>query len=134
MKNKTFWLAVAAVYIVGQAAGFLVHQVMLADTYQALAHLWRPEAEMMGMMWMMFVTGALYSFFFCLIYSLGFAGNGVAGGVKYGLLIGLFMSVPMAIDNYVIYPIPSSLALSWMISGLAMFVIYGAIVGAIYKR
>lgn len=133
MKNKTFWFGFIAVYVVGQIINFLVHQVLLADTYQALAAVWRPEQEMMSMMWVMFVTSAIYLFLFCYIFTKGYEGKGVMEGVRYGLLMGLFMSVPMAFDSYVIYPITTNLALIWFVCGVIFFVIAGAVFAAIYK-
>jgi phosphate/sulfate permease len=47
--------------------------------------------------------------------------------------MGLFMSLPMAIDQYVVYPLPSNLAVSWFVTGVISFVIAGAVFAAIYK-
>lgn len=133
LKNKTFWIAFLVIYLVAQVLGYLVHELWLADTYQALAGAWRPEAEIQDMMWIMFLTAAVYIFFFCLIFALGFGGGSVKCGMKYGLLIGLFMAFPMAFDQYVIYPITLELALIWAVSALVMFVIYGGLLAALYK-
>lgn len=133
MKNKTFWFGFIAVYVVAQILGFLVHAVLLDETYKSLAHLWRPEEEMFSMMWIMYLTSALYLWLFCYIFTKGYEGKGVMEGVRYGLLMGLFMSIPQAFDSYVIYPIPQSLAITWFVSGVVFFVILGAVFALIYK-
>ena len=43
MNNKTFWIGFVAVYVLTNAMGFLIHGVMLSDTYDALAAVFRPK-------------------------------------------------------------------------------------------
>jgi hypothetical protein len=133
MENKTFWIGFVVVWVVMQAIGFLVHGILLQDTYAAMADVFRPEPEMNSMMWLMFVSSALYMYLFCKIFTKGYEGKGIAEGVRFGLLLGLFMSIPMAIDQYVIYPLTPNLAAIWFVSGVVSFVIAGAIFAAIYK-
>lgn len=133
MNNKTFWMGFAAVFIVAQIIGFMVHQVMLADTYEKLAQIFRPEAEMMDMMAWFWVSGALSLFFFCYIFTKGHEGTGIMEGVRYGALMGLFFSIPMAIDQFVTYPLPGDLAIIWLVTGVVSFIIVGAVFAAIYK-
>jgi hypothetical protein len=131
--NKTFWIGFIVVFIVWQVIGFAVHGVMLEDTYLALSDVFRPEAEMNSMMWLMFLSSALYLLLFCYIFTKGYEGKGVGEGLRYGLLMGLFMSIPMALDQYVVYPLTSNLAVIWFVSGVIGFMIAGAIFAAIYK-
>jgi hypothetical protein len=116
-----------------QAIGFAVHEVWLEGTYEGLADVFRVEAEMMGMMWMMMAGSLLYLFLFCYIFTKGYEGKGVSEGARYGLLMGLFLSIPMSVDNFVVYPLPGSLAVTWFISGVVSFVAAGAVFAAIYK-
>jgi hypothetical protein len=134
---KTDWkkllIAFVAVYVVGQIMGYLIHQVWLMETYASLASVWRPEAEMASKMWIMFVTAATWSFFFCYVFARGYEGKGLAEGARYGAIIGLFFGISNAYDGYVIYPIPYSLALKWFLSGLAYCVVQGLVAAALYK-
>jgi len=132
--NKRFWMAFAACYIVGQVLGFLINGVLLADTYKALASVWRPEAEMQAKMWIFLVTGFVSTFLFCYIFTRGYENKGLAEGLRYGGLVGLLITVPMAYDSYVVYPIPYSLALSWLFTGMAYWLILGAVLALIYRR
>jgi hypothetical protein len=133
MINKTFWIGFIVVYIVWQAIGFGVHGVMLADTYRAMGEVFRPEAVMNSMMWMMFLSSALYLLLFCYIFTKGYEGKGVGEGLRFGLLMGLFLSIPTALDQYVIYPLTTNLAVIWFVTGVVSFMIAGAIFAAIYK-
>src|SRR5262245_64157462 len=134
---RTDWwrllIACAAVFVVSQVCDYLVHGQWLSATYRSLASVWRPEADMQSKMWIMFVTGAVFSFFFCYVFARGYEGKGLAEGARYGAIIGLFFSLPQAYNSYVIYPIPYSLALKWFLSGLVVFVILGIVTAAFYK-
>ncbi len=72
----------------------------------ALASAFRPEAEMMDMM----LTELGVLFLFCYIFTKGHEGKGFGEGIRYGALIGTLVSLPTAIDAYVIYPITGELA------------------------
>lgn len=131
--NKTFWIGYVVVFVVAQVIGFLVHGVWLTSTYEALAAAFRPEAEMNSMMWMMMLGGALYLFLFCLIFTKGYEGKGIGEGIRYGLLMGLFLWIATAVDQFVVYPITSELAIMWFVAGVVTFMILGAVFAAIYK-
>ena len=133
MKNKTLWIGFVVVYIVMQGLGYVIHEVMMGDTYEKLASIFRPEAEMQDMMWMMMVSGAVMMFMFCYIFTRGYEGKGIMEGVRYGFLIGLLMAGPMAIDPHVIYPVPADVASIWLLSGVGSLIVAGAIFAAIYK-
>ena len=133
MKNKTFWIGFVVVFVVMNAYGYLVHEVGLSATYQSLASVFRPKAEMDSMMWMMMAGGVVSLALFCHIFTLGYEGKGVMEGVRYGILIGIFASIPMSVDQYVIYPLTGELAVIWFVSGVVGFVIAGAVFAAIYK-
>ena len=133
MNNKTFWIGFVVVYVAMQALGFVIHEVMMGDTYEKLASIFRPEAEMMDMMWMMMVSGAVMMFMFCYIFTRGYEGKGIMEGVRFGVLVGFLMAGPMAIDPHVIYPVPADVATIWLISGFVSFIVAGALFAAIYK-
>jgi|CXWL01.1.fsa_nt_gi hypothetical protein len=133
MKNSRFWLAVVAVFLVGQGLSYVVHQKLLASTYAATASVWRPEADMASKMPLMFLTGFIFSFFFVLIFARGYQERGLAEGVRYGVLIGLFYSLPVAYENYVVLPIPYPLALHWFLSGLVTCVVLGIVAAWVYR-
>lgn len=132
--NKRFWMAFAACYVVGQALGFVINNVMLADLYKSLAHVWRPEAEMNAKMWIFFVTSLVSIFLFCYIFTRGYENKGVLEGVRYGALIGVLLSFPMAYDAFVVYPITYNLVLAWFFTGLAYWIVLGAVLALIYRR
>ena len=132
MKNKTFWIGLVAIFIVMQVIGYAVHEVMMADTYAALADIFRPREEMDSMMWMMFLSGAVLLFLFCYIFTKGYESKGVMEGVRYGALMGVFLAL-VNVDQHVIYPLPASVAAIWFVSVVVSMTIAGAVFAAIYK-
>ena len=109
MNVKRFVLGFVAVFVASQVLGFVIHQVLLGATYASLADVWRPEAEMMAKMWMMWITGGLWTVLFCYIFTRGYEDKGIMEGLRFGLLIGLFW-IPFAYESHVIYPVPIGLA------------------------
>jgi len=133
MNVKRFVLACVAVYVVYQILSFVIHQVFLGDTYVALASVWRPEAEMMSKMWIMYLTSAVWTVLFCYIFTRGYEGKGVMEGARYGLIMGLLLGVPYSYDSHVIYPLPLCLAHRWLIASLVVGIICGLLLALIYK-
>jgi len=131
--NKTFWIAFVAAYIVCHVIGFLVHGIWLDPTYQALAAIFRPKAEMDAMMWQMFVSSAIAIFAFSYIFTKGYEGKGIMEGVRYGFWIALLVGIPTAMDQHWVYPVPADLAIKWGVSNVVTWVVLGAVVAAIYK-
>ena len=70
--------------------------------------------------------------FVTFIWAKGFAGRDIATGITFGLLMGLFQQI-WAIIDYVVMPIPGSLATKWFVSGLVQAVLLGIVTAWIYK-
>ena len=133
MKNKTFWIGWVVVFVLLQAIGFVIHAVLMNDTYEALAAVFRPKEQMDSMMWIMMISAALVVFVFCYVFTQGREGTGAMEGVRYGALMGVFLGLPTSVDAYVIYPITQELAAVWFISAVVSFMIGGAVFSVIYK-
>jgi len=134
--DKKLWIGTIVVFIVMTLTSFLIHQVVLGATYQSpsMAPLMRPAAEGAANLWIHFVTGAIASFFFTLIFSKGCEGKGIGEGVRYGFYVGMLTSIPMAYDTYAEMPIPYALALQWFLYGLCQYILLGVAVAMIYGK
>jgi len=113
--------------------GFVVHGVLMNDTYEALAAIFRPKEQMDSMMWIMMVSAAVLMFIFCYVFTQGREGTGAMEGVRYGTLMGVFLALPTSIDAYVVYPITQELAAVWFITAVVSMMIAGAVFSVIYK-
>jgi len=131
MNVKRYILAAIAVFLVSQALEYLIHGVILMSTYESLEELWRPDME--SKMWIYPVIGAIWSLLFTYIFIKGREGRGLMEGVRFGVVIGLFVGIPMAYGTYAMIEIPYSLALQWWIYTLIECIILGVIAAAVYK-
>jgi len=106
--NKKLLTGFVAVYVVMSLTNFVIHQVLLRDTYMTLVQSGMMRGEEAGMMWIYFVTALVVSFFFTLIFSKGYNGTGVGEGIRFGFYAGLMMVTPFAYDSYASLPIPTA--------------------------
>ena len=80
-----------------------------------------------------FIGGLVYAFLFTLIFSKGYEAKGIGEGFRYGLWMGLILSVPSGFDNYAVFPFPLSLIIGQILIGLVSVLVSGLIVAAIYR-
>ncbi len=111
---------------------FVVHQLMLGETYGATKEFWRPEAEMMADMWIMWACYFPIAIGFATIWALAFPGKGVKCGAIYGFLVSL-MTVGGMMSSTVFTPTPEQVIVPWIVSGIVGCVLSGVLVALIYK-
>jgi len=131
--NKKFWISFIATYVVYEILEFLIYAVLLKSSYMSeeVMKIMRPEADIK--MWVLFVAGLFFVFFFCLIFSKGQEGKGLMEGVRYGFYVGMMVAVPMAYATYATQPIPYTMAMQWFIYGLIECVVIGAVMAQLYQ-
>jgi len=129
--NKKFWLAFIAVFVTAEVFNFLIHGVLLQAEYQASASVWRPD--MMRLMWVYHVLSLVASFFFTFIFSKGYEGKGIVEGVRFGLYIGIWLSMSMAYGTYAMIAVPYAMAVKWFLGGIVEYVVMGIVAAAILK-
>jgi hypothetical protein len=133
MNTKKWVITSLVIFVVDQALSMLFHSVIMSGAYEATAHLWRPMEEMKRMMWMMWVSGLVWSFLFVYIFAKGYEGKGIMEGVRFGLLIGVFFSLPMSLGTYSSMPITGTIAIGWFVYGVIETIILGILAALLYK-
>jgi uncharacterized PurR-regulated membrane protein YhhQ (DUF165 family) len=131
MNWKRFWVAGLVVYVVVQAMDFVINEVFMKSANESLKSLWRPD--MMSRMWVMYLIGALTALLFTYIFIKGREGKGISEGVRFGIIIWLFVMVPMGASMWVLLPIPYMIVLRSLLFGLLEMLIAGILVAVIYK-
>jgi hypothetical protein len=81
----------------------------------------------------MYVIGVMVALLFTYIFIKGREGKGIAEGVRYGVIIWLFVNVPMGAFLWVFLPISYQIILKALIYGLLEMLVAGILVAAIYK-
>ena len=125
---KRFIVAFIAAYIFTFFWGWLLNGILLKDIYAETPNLWRSQSEMLSLFHWIVIGQALVIFAFVMIYASGFAGGGVAAGIRLGILLEI-AAIGMRLAIYAVQPFPGKLIVYGSISGLIEMII----VGAIYK-
>ena len=135
--NKKLWLwSAIAAFAVIFGLEYLFYGLFMKDMYVATAALWRPDAELMKLMPLMWFGYLVVAFFMPYIYAKGYESkpSRALEGIRFGFVLGLFVYLPMSLTTYVTMPIPFSLSVGWFVSGLAEFTAAGLVMGLIYKK
>lgn len=131
MNEKKYVATTIIVFIALQILDFVVHNLLLGSAYERTSALWRPE--MTDFMWVMWVTGFIFSAIFVYIFTKGYEDKGIWEGLRYGLLIGILVSFVGSYNQFVVYPIPYYMALYWFIAGTFEIMILGIVAALVYQ-
>ena len=131
---KRLILSVIAMFVFIFASDFVIHSLLLGKTYKELAHLWRPEAELVSFMPWMMLGQLLMAKFYVLLFVRGYEGKGITEGLRFGLVfIGPYSVAPFLIQ-YAVIPYPPTLIATWMVTGLIQAALAGVVVSLTYKK
>ena len=126
--TKKIIFATLAVFVAWGILDFLIHNVMLGKSYQAIA-LFRPVEEMK--MVLMYLVTLLAALVFVTIYARLVSPKNVARGLGYGLLFGVGTGISMGYGTYSVQPIPYYMALTWFLGTAIEATVAGLITGLI---
>src|SRR6266566_2319964 len=130
---KRFVIAFVAAFIFIFFWGWLYNGVLLKDVLAQAQSLFRPREEMMGLFYWLAVGEAGLALSFVMIYASGFAGGGIAAGVRLGIMLEI-LAVSARCAIYATQPFPAKLLVLVSIGGFVEMIVIGVIVGAIYNR
>lgn len=131
--NKTFLVAWLVVFVVMMLGGMLIHGMLLADEYAATG-LMRPEAEQQGFMVWMLLAHVLMAGAFTWIYARGVENKPWLGqGLRFGLALALFCTVPIYLIYYCVQPVPEMLVIRQIAYDLILMLVVGAVVAYLYR-
>lgn len=128
--SKRFIAGGLAIFLIFQVCDFIIHGILLEDYYTTILNIWRPE--MMSLMWIMYLGSFIFSFLIMFIFIKGYEDRGIMEGARFGIMMGLITNGMGAIYQYVVYPLPFSLAMQWFGYGLVEFILAGIAAAAIY--
>ena len=127
-------LAAVAAWVLYLGMGFLVHAVLLKNTYMQYVGMMRPEAEANGILPIGFGVALVGFFAFSYAYAKGYEGSsGLQEGLRFGVLVGILLCCFGTIWEYMMWPVGERLLAAWLIDYIVEFSIYGMVVGLIYK-
>lgn len=136
MDKKRWVLTAVVVTVVVSVLEAVFHGVFLKDSYAMTASIWRPMADMSRLMPIGWLSTIFISFILVYIYHRGYEGKTgkLAEGLRFGLIIGLFTAIPMAVWSYIVWPMTLALAFWWFVIAMIDMLAAGAVIGTLYKR
>jgi hypothetical protein len=123
-------MAVSAVFTFALLWNGFVHGVLLRDMSLALESVTRPATQRSLVLGLALTAGVAIMFVFSYatwVHTPGLR-RAVGHGVFFALLAGLFVDL----NQFILYPIPGSLAAAWFGFGLIEFCFYGLLVWWLY--
>lgn len=134
--GKRFWVCALVMAIAAQLIDFLIHAWLLAADYDALAPLYRPEAEAGAYLGWMLLAHACIGVAITWLYAQGYShGRSTTGqGVRFGLALALFCVVPGYLVYYAVQPLPGMLVLKQVALGTVAMVLLGLLVAWLQPR
>ena len=136
MNTKRWLFASLGTFAVIFILEMIIHGILLEGIYKQTASVWRPEADIQRLMWLMWLGYLIFAPFFALIYIKGYeeGKSGVGQGIRYGVYMGFVLSAMQSLGWYTVLPIPAVLAFYWFVAGMVESVAAGITVGVIYRR
>ena len=134
--DKRFWISGVVVSIAALMLGFVVHGALLADDYKALGAMYRSDAEQMNYFPYMVAAHVLIGFALTWIYRQGIDSSKgtVNQGLRFGLAMALFATIPGYLVYYAVQPLPASLVHQQMIYRSIGMLLRGVLVAYLNPR
>ena len=135
MDTKKFLLASLAVFVAYSVLGYLIHHVILTADYEPMVgSSIRTMEEFTQRLPVLYLGNLVFALAFSLIYAHGYEhGKAWLGqGLRYGLFVGTLLA-PVAMTEYVVYPVEGALALKWILYGYVQLVVCGVAAAVLYQ-
>ena len=134
--DKRFWICGTVVSFAALLLGFLVHGVLLASDYAALAHEYRDARDSARQLpWVLLAYGLL-GFAMTWIFSHGFAHDRrpLRQGLRFGLAMALVAAVPACLLSYAAQPLPMGFVARQAALGTGSMVLLGLLLAWLQPR
>jgi hypothetical protein len=129
---KKTLIAIVAAYVVQFGSSYLIHEIILKPGYNASANLWRTEEAMGHRFWIMLLAQLIFTIGAVLIYQRGVEKKSWIGqGIRFGILLAMVGMVSGTMINYVVIPIPHTLALHQIIAMGIQSIVLGLVIAGI---
>lgn len=128
--DKRFWICGLVVSIAALLLGCVVHAVLLAPDYTALGAQFREAGASRGLAYWIVAAHALLGFAMTWIYAQGFSDRRpfAIQGLRFGLAMALFATIPAHLVQYTLQPLPGALVLKQIAYGMIAMLLLGLLV------
>jgi hypothetical protein len=132
MEMKKTLGAIVAGFVVYSGTGYLIHEIILKSAYTDTVNLWRSPDAMHHRLWIMLLSQLIMVTGAVLIYNRGVEKKSWLGqGIRFGILLSAVAPVQGFMMNYVVIPVPHTLALHWVLLGIAQMIVVALVIAGI---
>ena len=129
MKTKYLILSTLSLFVFAMLWNSLIHMVILKQANMQVVELHRPETSM----GLSILLTLLLAFLFSVGYLKWNSSSSQKATIEYSFFFTLLMGVMVNMNQYILYPIPGILSLTWFAFGIIEFFIYGQISRLVYR-
>jgi len=127
-------LPAVAATVVDAVYGFLVYGLLLAGDFAMFPSVNRPADVGRAYLPLMFAFLFVALLVVAMIFAKGYeGGSGVAEGVRFGALLGIFVAMAFSGVNYATLNIGRMHSLRMAIAGFVEWTLIGVVIGVVYK-
>ncbi len=131
MKTKRYLLAGVILFIFAIAWNAGIHLFVLAEVDASVRHLRRADfGDKLALSFLL--TGGIIAIFLA-GWIRFFRTGSFREGAYYGFLFGVLAGLLVDLNQYIVYPIPGSVAALWCCSGIMEFTIYGVLASRVLR-
>ncbi len=132
MSRQRIIISVIVIFVFALLWNGLVHMVILKGANLALTEFARPASERNMAVALILMLGI--AIIFVLSFNHYVREGGVKEGIQHGLIFAIIAGLLVDLNQYLVYPVPASLAAKWFVFGAVEFVCYGIIVGLLHNK
>ena len=127
-------MAAVAATVFDAAYGFLVYGMALAPEFARYPSVYRSNEDGQAFLPLMFAGLLIAIVCVAIIYAKGYeGGSGAAEGLRFGIVLGVFVVFAFAGVNYAVLNIGRKLAVMTAAAGFVEWLVIGTIIGLVYK-
>lgn len=134
--GKRFWVCGTVVSFAALLLSFLTHALLLGADYEALGAMYRGAADGERHFPWLLLAHALLGFAMTWVFFQGFVHDRptIAQGLRFGLGMALFSTVPGYLIHYAVQPLPPSLVAKQVACGIVSMLLLGALLAWLQPR
>ncbi len=129
MKAGRFILATFTLLALALVWNGIVHFIILRSQEAGIASLLRSDAA--DKLWLSLLGTLCMMAVFIGLYQRWRRSGSLKEGLQYGLVFGFLAGVLVDLNQYVLFPVPATLAALWFLFGLMEFSLYGMVLARI---
>lgn len=135
MDTRKLLVATAAVFVVYSGLAFVIHEVILGPDYEPMVgSALRSVEAFTQRVPLLYLGNLVFALAFCLIYAKGYepTKGWLGQGLRFGLILGTLLA-PIALTEYVVYPVAGLLALKWILFGYVQVILSALVAAGLYR-